>query len=195
VPADGEALHRALDADQGAYGSIAAITATVDGGQAPGTPVHVFLNPPVADDLDALSAQVVMTHEAVHALTGAALDRQAPLWLVEGFADHVALRDVDLPTSRTAGQVIAQVRRNGPPETLPADADFAPSAAHLGAAYEAAWQVCETLLDARGEETLVAFYRAVLGGQPVDEALSQFYGWSEADLRRAWQDRLAALAG
>ena len=38
-----------------------------------------------------------------------------PLWLLEGFADYVALRDVDLPIATTAGQIIEQVRRDGPP--------------------------------------------------------------------------------
>lgn len=89
VPADEEGLDRALDVDDGTYAAIAAITAPVDGSQAPRSPVHVFVNPSVYDDLDPVAAQVVMTHEAVHALTGASLSQKAPLWLVEGFADVI----------------------------------------------------------------------------------------------------------
>ena len=37
-----------------------------------------------------------MSHEATHVATDAALSTM-PLWLLEGFADYVALRDVDLP--------------------------------------------------------------------------------------------------
>ena len=37
-----------------------------------------------------------MSHEAVHVATEAARSTM-PLWLLEGFADYVALRDVDLP--------------------------------------------------------------------------------------------------
>lgn len=194
VPADGEQLHRALGADRGAYDAIAAVTAPVDGSTAPRSPVHVFLNRAVYDGLDPVAAQVVMTHEAVHAVTGAALARGVPLWLVEGFADHVALRDVALPVARTAAQVISQVRRDGLPDALPADSDFDTGASHLGTLYEAAWQVTETLAEQGGADALVAFYEDVLAGTAVDAALRRHFGWSEADLTAAWRARLAALA-
>ena len=194
VPADAEALRRTLDTTPGQYDAIAAVTAPVDGSQAPGSPVHVFLNRAVYDRLDEVAARVVMTHEAVHALTGAVAARQAPLWLVEGFADYVALRDVDLPVERTAGQIAAQVRKEGLPDALPAPTDFDPSASHLGAVYEAAWLVCVTLADHGGEQALVALYRAVRDGEDLSTALSRLFGWTEAQLTAAWRDRLAALA-
>ena len=37
-----------------------------------------------------------MSHEATHVATDASTSA-VPLWLLEGFADYVALRDVDLP--------------------------------------------------------------------------------------------------
>lgn len=195
VPADSAALHRALGADQGAYDAIAAVTAPVDGSRVEGSPVHVFVNPAVYDDLDPVAAQVVMTHEAVHALTGAVLARNVPLWLIEGFADYVALRDVDLPLAKTAGQIRAQVRKNGVPSALPADSEFDPAGMHLGAVYEAAWQVTLTLADRRGEDALVAFYRAAVEGTELAPALQSGFDWSTADLTAAWQAQLAALAG
>ena len=194
VPSDEKGLERALDVDDGTYSAIAAVTAPVDGSQTPRSPVHVFVNPSVYDDLDPMAAQVVMTHEAVHALTGASLVRKAPLWLVEGFADYVALRDVDLPLSKTAGQLIKQVRRQGAPKTLPDDAQFDPAATHLGTVYEAAWQVTVTLAEHGGETALVDLYRSVLAGTPLEQALRQHFGWSMADLTRAWRTRLAELA-
>lgn len=195
VPADSGALHRALGADPGSYDSIAAVTAPVDGSRAEGSPIHVFVNPAVYDDLDPVAAQVVMTHEAVHALTGAVLARNVPLWLVEGFADYVALRDVKLPLTKTAGQIRAQVRKDGVPSALPADGDFDPAGMHLGAVYEAAWQVALTLADRRGEEALVAFYRAAVAGTEIARALRAGFDWSTADLTAAWQTQLATLAG
>lgn len=195
VPADSDGLHRALDADSGTYSSIAAITAPVDGTQVAGSPVHVFLNPPVYDKLDPTASQVVMTHEAVHAVTGAALAQAAPLWLVEGFADHVALRRVSLPESRTAAQIIARVRKNGLPAALPTAADFSTGTTHLGAIYEAAWLVCRTLADRSGEDALIRLYDAVLAGEKTGPALRREFGWSEADLVAAWRHRLAGLAG
>lgn len=194
IPGDTAALHRALDAGPGTYDAIAAVTAPVDGSQAPGSPVHVFVNPSVYADLDPVAGQVVMTHESVHALTGATRARGVPLWLLEGFADHVALRDVDLPVSRTAGQVIEQVRRDGLPKSLPADTALDPASNRLGAVYEAAWQVAETLVERGGEDGLVAFYDAVLGGTPWGTALQRRFDWSEAQLTSAWRSRLARLA-
>lgn len=193
VPADPEGLQRTLDTAPGQYAAIAAVTAPVDGSQAAGSPVHVFLNRSVYDDLDAVAAQVVMTHEAVHALTDAIGARQAPLWLVEGFADYVALRDVDLPLTRTAGQVAAQVRKDGVPTTLPLDRDFDPSASHLGGVYEAAWLVCVTLADHAGERALVDLYAQVRDGGDLATALRGQAGWTEPELTAAWQDRLRAL--
>ena len=89
------------------YADIAAVTASVDGSLTPGAPVHVFVNPDVYDGLDAVGGQVVMSHEATHVATDAPLTTGVPLWLLEGFADYVALHDVDLPLSTTAGQIIA----------------------------------------------------------------------------------------
>lgn len=195
IPADTVELHRALDVDRGTYDNVAAVTAPVDGSRAPGSPVHVFVNRSVYDDLDDVAAQVVMTHEAVHALTGAPRAQGAPLWLLEGFADYVALRGLDLPTSRTAGQVIEQVRRDGLPRTLPSDAGFNPAANHLGTVYEAAWQVSVTLAERGDEQDLVAFYEAVLGGTRWTTALQRRFAWTEAQLTAAWRARLGALAG
>ncbi|XBB68512.1 hypothetical protein ABFU82_04155 [Nocardioides sp. WV_118_6] len=195
VPADSAGLHRALGVEQGRYDAIAAITAPVDGVAVAGSPIHVFLDRPVYDALDPVAAQVVMTHEAVHALTDAPLAQRAPMWLVEGFADYVALRDVDLPSSRTAAQIARQVRTDGLPDALPATSDFDPAASHLGAVYEAAWLVCVTLAAHRGERALVDIYRQVLEGQDFAAALRSGFGWSERDLTAAWRDRLADLAG
>lgn len=195
VPVDSGALHRALGAKNGEYAAIAAVTAPVDGSRAPGSPVHIFVNPGVFDDLDPVASQVVMTHEAVHAATGAALSSQGELWLVEGFADFVALHDVDLPLSRTAGQVIRQVRKDGLPRQLPSQAEFDTSSTHLGAVYEAAWLVNVTLADRGGVDQLVAFYDAVLAGNDLDGELEEHFGWSRKDLTGAWRARLAAAAG
>ena len=84
----------------------------------PDSQVHVFVNPDVYDDLEPVGGQVVISHEATHVATGAPLTTGVPLWLLEGFADYVALRDVDLPITTTAGQIIAA----GPRATAPPDA-------------------------------------------------------------------------
>ena len=80
----------------GTYAGIAAVTTTVDGSGSPDAPVHVFVNPDVTRRLRGAGAQVVMSHELVHVATDAATSA-VDLWLLEGFADYVALRDVPLP--------------------------------------------------------------------------------------------------
>lgn len=194
VPGSVGALNLALAADPGTYDNIAAVTTSVDGTLAPDSPVHVFVNPEVFDRLRAAGAQVVMSHEATHVAADAARSVM-PLWLLEGFADYVALRDVDLPITTTAGQIIAQVRRDGPPRALPGAAEFDTTTSHLGAAYESAWLVCRVLVERGGEPALVQLYREVDGGESLDAALDSQFHWTERQLTQAWQDRLADLAG
>jgi hypothetical protein len=195
VPASSEALHAALGQPPGTYDAVAAVTAAADGANVPGSPVHVFINPDLFRGEGPLSDQVVLSHEAVHAVTATPTSSGVENWLLEGFADYVALRDVDLPLSRTAGQIIALVRKSGVPDALPTRLDLDPGAQDLGAAYEASWLVCVTLADHGGEEALVAFYEAVLGGADLEAELRSRFGWTIADLTRAWQDELGSIAG
>ncbi len=192
VPADERGLDAALETGRGTNAQIAGVTAAVDG-RVEDSPIHVFLNPDVYDGLGRQGAQVVMSHEAVHVATRAP-SSALPVWLSEGFADYVALGDVDLPFSVTAGQVAEEVRRDGLPRALPGAAEFDTADARLGAAYEAAWVACLVLDDRGGQDDVVAFYDAVDGGSSVDQALRELFGWSEDDLVRAWRQRLADLA-
>ncbi len=189
VPADAASLDRALEAVPGEYEGIAAVTSSTDGSTAPGSPIHVFVNPAVFGRLGETGAQVVMSHEAVHVAT-AAPNSTMPQWLLEGFADYVALRDVQLPFSVTAGQIIRQVRREGPPNELPGKVEFGSSDAHLGAAYESAWLACLVLADRGGEGALVAFYEAMDRGADLGSQLSRRFGWTEEAFVAAWRQRL-----
>ncbi|MBG6097399.1 hypothetical protein [Nocardioides luteus] len=192
VPATG--LDSALGAQQGTYTAVAAVTATVDGSTKPGTPLHVWVNQGVIGDLDAPGAQVVITHEATHAATDAATNVNRPMWLVEGFADYVALRDTKLPLSKTAGQILAQVRENGAPDHLPGKAEFNTRSEHFGAEYEAAWLACEVLAEAGGEQALVDLYEETGRGIPLEKALQASFGFGEDELTARWRARLSHSA-
>jgi hypothetical protein len=194
VPASSAALDAALDAPSGEYAGIAAVTSSTDGSTAPDAPIHVFVNPTVYDRLGVTGAQVVMSHEAVHVAT-AAPNSVIPQWLLEGFADYVALRDVDLPFSVTAGQIIDVVRRDGAPRDLPGAADFGGADTHLGAAYESAWLACVVLADRGGEEALVELYAALDDGADLAAELDARFGWTEQAFVAAWRQRLTDLAG
>jgi hypothetical protein len=194
VPSTQAELDRTLAAEPGEYGGVAAVTAAPDLSNAPGAPVHVFLNPAELDRLRSLGAQVVVSHEATHVATDATSSGSVPQWLLEGFADYVSLRDVDLPETRAAAQVIAQVRESGPPRALPGATEFDASTGHAGAAYEAAWLACRVLADRGGEDALVRFYDDLGDGVPLAQALRDSFAWTEAELLRAWRTRLSELA-
>jgi hypothetical protein len=194
VPSSVATLDDALSSEPGTYSGIAAVTTTADGSLAPDAPVHVFVNPVIFGQLRPTGSQVVMSHEAVHVATEAATNNTMPLWLLEGFADYVALLDIDLPVSTTAGQVIDRVREDGPPEHLPGSAEFDTTTTHLGATYESAWLACRLLADRGGQAALVRLYMEVRDGAPLGSALEQQFGLTEAELTQLWRDLLTDLA-
>jgi len=117
-----------------------------------------------------------------------------PTWLLEGFADYVALRGTGIGVRTAAAQILARVRRDGPPDGLPTRADLAPTANGLGATYEEAWLACRFLGDRFGTATMVAFYDAVSGGEPVGRAFRTVVGTTQAAFTAAWRRDTAALA-
>ena len=191
VPADLAGLEAALDVEPGVYSAIAAVTASPDGLLTPDAPLHVFINPEVFDRNSEQGDRVVMSHEATHVATRAP-ESLGPKWLIEGFADYVALRGINLPMSRTAGQIIEQVRRQGVPHArYPIrTTSTAPRRTWERRTRPRGW--CSVVLAERGgEEALVRFYEAAGSGDPLVELLRDGFGWSERDLVA----RLAAALG
>lgn len=193
VPRDQRQLERVLGASAGTYAAIAAVTATADGSTSRGAPEHVFVNPRVFDPLGPRGGQIVMSHETTHVATRAALSPM-PLWLLEGFADYVALAHADLPVSRVASQALARVRRTGPPERLPTQDDFGRHSPRLGASYESAWLACRLIARRYGERRLVAFYRASDRVGATAGAFRHVLGTDEQTFTRAWRADLRGLA-
>ncbi|GGF31528.1 hypothetical protein GCM10011519_01100 [Marmoricola endophyticus] len=194
APDSEQELERLIGARPGSYAAIAAVTTTVDGSKEPGTPVHVYLNPTVFGGLGPRGSQVVLSHEATHVATRASF-ADLPTWLLEGFADYVALAHADIPFTTAAGQVLSRVRKDGPPTALPDADDLAPSASGLGATYEEAWTACRFLAMRYGERTLVDLYDAVTDGTSVAAAFRSVVGTSQQAFERAWSADLAAQAG
>ena len=192
VPRSAAALDAALGADEGSYAAVAAVSTSPDGEVTDSSPVHVLVNPEEMARLDRVGAQVVMSHEAVHALTDAPTSR-APLWLVEGFADYVALRDLALPDTRLAAQAVEQVRQEGLPEALPGPAELGVGAPYLGASYEAAWLATREVARAGGEDALVRLYRRAGRGEDVETLLEEVAGLSSEELVRRWRAELSSL--
>jgi hypothetical protein len=192
VPASERGLDAALDARPGQYDGIAAVTTSVDGSRARQAPSHVFINPGVFLPLKQRGAQVVITHEATHVATDASTS-PSPIWLVEGFADYVALSSQRLPVATAASRIIALVRRSGAPHHLPGQAEFAAGAPHLEARYESAWLACRLLAREGGTGALVGFYRAVDAGGGVGSQMRRYFGFGPVVFVRQWRSTLSHL--
>lgn len=193
VPATAAGLDATLGVEPGTYAGIAAVTTTPGDASDDEAPVHVFLNPDVTSALRRAGAQVVMSHELVHVFTDAVRSPVEP-WLLEGFADYVALRDVRLPDRVTLGRAIAAVRRDGVPRDLPTAAEFDTRAEDLQAQYEEAWLACRIIAATSGERALVEVYDAADRGVPTARALSRA-GLDPGRLARAWRAQLRRLGG
>lgn len=193
VPASTADLDETLGVQPGTYEAIAAVTTAAGSGSGASAPVHVFVNPEVTSRLREAGAQVVMSHELVHVATDATRTPMAT-WLLEGFADYVALRDVPLPDSTTLARAVRAARRDGVPRSLPADGDFGTRSEELQARYEEAWLACRVVADRLGERGLLAVYRSAAAGEPVGTALDDA-GLPLRALTGLWRARLRALAG
>jgi hypothetical protein len=173
---------------------IAAVTTTIDGSASVRAPAQVVLNPAVFDRLGPQAAQLVVTHEATHAATGATASSME-LWVAEGFADYVALASGRIPVERAASQILAYVRRHDAPAHLPTADEFAAHRHGLGRTYEAAWLVFRMLGEYYGDDAVVDLYDAVRTGTPVETALVDTVGLDLDGLTAEWQDYLTTLAG
>jgi hypothetical protein len=173
------------------FASIAAITTTVDG-RTRSAPV-IVLNPAQFATMDQRAAQVVVSHEATHLLTGA-VGRSAELWVIEGFADFVALHDDTAPLAVSAGQALRQVKKDGAPKALPSAADFGRADHGLGAVYESAWMIFRMLGERHDDATIIRFYRDVLSGTDVGKAVRQAFDLSINQLTAQWRDYLTKSA-
>lgn len=194
VPDTRGQFEAAVQSEPGQYDNIAAVTTTADGSLSPGAPVRVFINPDVFGTLEPVGAQVVMTHESTHVATGATFSSM-PTWLLEGFADYVALDAAKVPLDLAAGQILARIREHGLPRGLPANQDLGPTADGLEASYEEAWLACRFLAQHYGTDRLVQVYRKVSDGAPVEDSFRSELGTTQKAFVTRWHVELARLAG
>ena len=161
VPGGRGDLSRVLGSGPDAYDESRRSPPPLTGPAGPGSAAHVFVNPEVFDPLGPRGSQIVMSHEATHVATGAATSSM-PSWLLEGFADYVALDHVDLPlVGDREPDPRRRCARTGAPSHLPGrDGVRDPQNRRVGASYESAWLACRLIARRYGERRLVAFYRA-----------------------------------
>ena len=182
-------------------GSVAALTDGPLDADGRATGDRVVLDPEVRRRLTATGQDVVLTHELAHVAVRATLAGSAPLWLTEGYADHVGYERADLPQRRLAAPLLEEVRDGTAPTGIPGADALDPAAGDLVAGYLAAWQVAETVVDLGGEDGLRRLVAActVRGGEDAAEqtctaAMPRVLGTDRAGLTRRWQQRLDRLA-
>jgi len=162
---------------------------------------RVLLNPDALARLSPDGRAFVIAHEAVHVRLRAELAGQAPLWLSEGFADHVAYAATGLTPTTIAADALAPVRAGNLPTRLPDHGDFNAEAATIGPTYQRSWVLVTLLVDRHGVEAVREFIRAaaIPGTQAdaeaaADRALVSVLGTTRAQLLSDWQARLQELA-
>lgn len=172
---------------------IAAVATQLDDRGRDGARDVVVVNPEVFTTMDRRAAQVVLTHEATHLLTRA-VGTRAATWVVEGFADYVALHDDTAPLSVSAGQALARVADGTLPRTLPDADEFSTAGRSLGAVYESTWLIFRMLGEEHLDADIVAFYESVLSGRGVDAALRDDLDLTSPQLTRQWRAYLTKSA-
>ncbi|MEO6470667.1 MAG: hypothetical protein ABIR57_02415 [Aeromicrobium sp.] len=179
-----------LDQSVGAIDQIAAVTTTLDASSNSKAATVIVLNPKVFATMDSRAAQIVMSHEATHMMTKAAMTN-IDTWISEGFADYVALHDDKASLKVSAGQILRAVKKDGAPDHLPTSTDFGASQHGLGATYESAWMIFRMLGENYGDKHVLAFYNDVLAGTTTDKAVQKAFGLSVGDITRDWRAYLA----
>ena len=135
----------------------------------------------------------MLAHETVHVATRAS-ESPAPTWAEEGLAEWVSLRAHPGQRSWQTADLLAAVRSNGAPRSLPADDDFAVDAKDLGVAYAESWLACRYIAERYSPGRLGRLYAALDGGRTLDEASRAVLGLSERELVRGWRAYLQRLA-
>ena len=190
VPPSPAAAAALLGETRAGVRQLAAVTTSIDESA---DAAAVIVNPGQWATMDPQAQQVVMTHEAVHALTGT-VGRDVNRLVAEGFADYIALYGDRRPLAVTAGQVLRQVKVSGPPKRLPDAGDFDESTEGLGAVYESAWMLFRMMGDEFGKDAVIGLYRLVLDGAGFPAAAQQALGLTVDEVTDRWRAYLTKSA-
>jgi hypothetical protein len=106
----------------------------------------------------------------------------------------VAVGDQPGRSSSGTADLLAEVRRNGPPRSLPADADFAVGSPHLNRAYAGAWLACSYIAEHYSPARLGRFYAELDRGRSADHASRAVLGIGVDELTAGWRQLLVRRA-
>ena len=187
VPATDQRAGALAEGDRDLTG-IAALATVAPTTRGPGAD-RIVIAPGVFGRLNDLGRDVVLTHELTHVATGGARDGRTPLWLIEGFADHVGYHGRDVGVRSAARELRREVAAGRLPAALPGRGDFDGSSGRLSQAYQEAWLACRMIAERYGEARLVRLYRAA-GRRSQDAALREVLGVDTARFTADWRDYL-----
>lgn len=177
---------------------VGAVTTSVGSLESVAAPAdRVWTRASVWDRLPDRYRLVLMRHELTHVATRATFNATVPLWLEEGYADHVGYTGSGVPLEQSLVELLDVVRTSGVPAALPADADFRGGGA--GAAYAGGHLACQIIAEGWGEDGLRRVYRLTATGDAeparnLERALREVTGAGLSRLSAVWRDRAAALA-
>jgi hypothetical protein len=184
VPATSRDFAAVLGQPADAYAGIAAVAYQVGVGDRP--PLRVAVNPRARSQVTQAELAEILRHEIVHLATRSPESR-APLWTVEGLAEWVAVGDGPGRASSGTADLLASVRRNGPPPSLPVDADFEVGSANLNRAYAEAWLACSYIAEQYSAARLGRLYAELDRGRSADEASRAVLGLGVSQLTAGWR--------
>lgn len=180
---------------------VAAITDGPVDASGRATQDRVILNPDAFAKLTTTGRQFVITHESTHVAVRSSLPGAAPLWLVEGFADHVGYAGSGRRRADLAAPLLTQVAEGKGPMRLPTQGDFDPSQGEIAPTYLSAWLAVDLIARRHGEATLQKFYEAsTVMDSPadvdtaMDRAFADVLGTTRATFTRQWLAELNQLA-
>lgn len=191
-----EQVGRADDLSQ-----VAAITDGPVSASGLATQDRVIINPDAFAKLTTTGRQFVITHESTHVAVRGSVPGAAPLWLVEGFADHVGYAESGRSRAELAAPLLTKVDNGTGPKRLPTQGDFDPSQGEIGPTYLAAWLAVDLIARRHGEAQLQKFYEAstvmdspAAADTATDQAFANVLGTSRATFTRQWLAELNRLA-
>ncbi len=135
----------------------------------------------------------ILRHEITHLATRSP-GSAAPLWMVEGLAEWVAIGAEPGRSSSGTAELLAAVRRGGPPGSLPADANFVPGSPNLNRAYAEAWLACSYIAERYSSIRLGRLYGQLDRGRSVHQASRAVLGVGAGELTAGWRRSLVQLA-
>jgi hypothetical protein len=191
VPAT-EAQNAALAGGGQSLREIAALATVMPGPD--GTPGNdrIVVSPDAYPKLNEIGRHVVLTHELTHVATHGAGDARTPVWLIEGFADYVGYKGLQVPVRSAARELRRDIAKGRVPGKLPGREGFSGASGRLSQTYEEAWLACRMVAERYGEDRLVRLYRAA-GTEP--DALQQVLGVDSDEFTAMWRAYLREELG